>query len=139
MSAYGAAFSNKNLIGVAFLTALQLFIAAKLFNALNEYYGVMMLFNSTVLPLWFGVMNPRSLNNLIPLFKQVMYASIAGFIMSGVLSKIVPRSFIEGTPLFLEVLSTLVAVCATLPASILPFAASLVLVGLLSGAPVTKP
>ena len=134
MSSYGAAYGNKNLIGVAFLTALQLFIAAKLFNALNEYYGVMMLFNSAVLPVWFGVMNPRSLNNLIPLFKQVMYASIVGFIVSGVLSKIVPRSFIEGTPLFLEVLSTLVAVCATLPASILPFAASLVMVGLLSGA-----
>ena len=132
MSTNHSAFSNKHLISAGLLTAMQLFIAAALFNAINEYYSAIILFNSALLPFWISFKKPRRVNNLIPMFRQLVFVALGGLLLSRLLTMVIPRSFIESTPAFLESLSTLVAICATLPASMVPFSASLFTIMLFS-------
>ncbi|MBL4869024.1 MAG: hypothetical protein JKY67_21885 [Pseudomonadales bacterium] len=125
MSTNDSAYSNMHLISAGLLTAVQLFTAAKLFDAANEYYGAIMLFNSALLPLWMGFKKSRRINNIIPMFRQLIYVGVGGFLLSVMLTIVVPRWFIESTPIFHKSLSTLVALSATLPASMIPFSVAL--------------
>ena len=126
-----ATFSTQHLIAASILTAMQLFFVAMLFGTLNTYYASIMLFNAILLPILMGLKKPWRIQNLIPLFSQLFIVGFIGFMLSGLLAIVFPSSFIEAHPLFLEALSTLVAVSATLPASMFPFSISLFLLAVL--------
>ena len=125
MSENDSVYSNMHLISAGGLTAAQLFIAARLFDAANEYYGVIILLNSSLLPLWLSFKKPRRIHNLIPMFRQLIVFCLCGLLLSWLLTVIAPQSFLDSTPAFLASLSTFVALCATLPPSIIPFSVAL--------------
>ena len=139
MNQPSATFSMQHLIAASILTALQLFFVAMLFGSLNTYYASMMLFNAIVLPILMGLRKPWRIQNLIPLFSQLFVVGLAGFMLSGLLAIVIPSAFIEAHPLLLEALSTLVAVSATLPASMFPFSISLFLLAVLFTRDTSKP
>jgi hypothetical protein len=122
-----AAFNTSHLIAASVLTATQLFIVAALFGMLNRYYASIMLFNAIVLPILMGLKNPRRIQNLIPMFRRMFMLGSGGFVLTGLLAVIIPKTLIDSHPIFLDAGSIVIAISATLPASMFPFSISLFL------------
>ncbi|MDY6943798.1 MAG: hypothetical protein SVU69_12410 [Pseudomonadota bacterium] len=121
------AFNDVQLVIAWVFTGLQLFAVAWFFDQITPFYAGMMLANSLIVTVLMAQRRPRRLHNLLPLAQRLFLMGLAGFFVSGTVAMLAPRSFVERYPFFLEVLSFAVAMSATLPATIFPFAVSLVL------------
>ena len=120
-------YNNTHLLVAGLLTAFQLFIVAAFFNQLSGTYSVIIVLNSVTLPLIMAYKSPRKIGNLISLFSTLFVIGFAGFILSWLVTLILPRSYIENNPFVLDTLSKVVAFSASLPPSILPFSFSLIM------------